>query len=236
VWTTPPIFAEKRYSARWVSRSDDGLISPSTSLPSKSRIGRACAPRRSEGTPLGLMAIRPRARSIPLAFPKVKRANPLRDNSRLASRTCSRNVCSSIVSIVRLFGDPPQQRQDAAHRHRLGRLPAQSEIGAPPRRVEFFVHRGGLRLRFDDAGFRAQPMLRFFDAMERARGQEREDRRAEAGDLGFGHQHRLVQDVGVHAVQYFVLLRHAATVDYAADGNAMPGHTVEYHSRVEGRS
>src|SRR6266404_5911604 len=50
----------------------------------------------SYGTPLGLITTSPSSRETPLALPKVYSTKPRRTNSRLASRTCSRKLGSSI--------------------------------------------------------------------------------------------------------------------------------------------
>ena len=77
-------------------------------------------------------------------------------------------------------------------------------------------------------------VLRLLDRLERAGREEREDRRAQAGDIALRHQHRLVQHVRVDLIEHLVLLRDAAAVDDAADRHAVLFHALENDARVEG--
>src|SRR5688572_4417677 len=76
VCTIPPIDDQFLYRIAWVFVSDDGRRLPATVFPSKSTITIFSGDRSSYGTPLGLIAKTPRARSTALTFPKVKTTNP----------------------------------------------------------------------------------------------------------------------------------------------------------------
>ncbi len=65
-------------------------------------------------------------------------------------------------------------------------------------------------------------------------GEQRKDSRAEAGGNARGHQHRLVEHVGVDLVEHFALLRNASSVDHAIDFHAVFGHALENDAGVEG--
>src|SRR5512143_890783 len=92
------------------------------------------------------------------------------------------------------------------------------------------------RVRLDDAIWGTQRSLRLFDAGEHTRGQKREERRAEARDRPFGHEHRHAEDVRVDAVEHLVALWNAAAVDHAANRDAVLRHPVEDDARVECRT
>ena len=80
----------------------------------------------------------------------------------------------------------------------------------------------------------ADGFLGFFDGAEGAGGEEREDAGAEAGGYAVGDEDGLVEDVGVDLVEDCVLLRDAAGVDDAVDGDAVFGHALEDDAGVEG--
>ena len=72
VCVTPPISGNARYSAACVGVSLEGFSSPSTRLPSAmDTITMSSALRLSYGTPLGLMANTPAARSASDTLPHV---------------------------------------------------------------------------------------------------------------------------------------------------------------------
>ena len=73
VCTTPPMFSKLRYSSQWVSVSEEGFHLPSTFLPVRmSTSTMSSGESWSYSTPLGLMAIMPLSRSMPLTLPQVK--------------------------------------------------------------------------------------------------------------------------------------------------------------------
>ena len=80
----------------------------------------------------------------------------------------------------------------------------------------------------------AHLLLRGFDGREDAGGELREDAGAEAGGRRGGHEHGLVEHVGVDLVEHGVVLRDAAGVDDALDGHAVLGHALEDDAGVEG--
>src|SRR5205085_3432448 len=129
-------------------------------------------------------AQRPVARSTALALPNVKITSPRRTSSRLASRTSARNASSTAPSSY-VGSDAAQLRQCGAA--------AKFKIQLAVDRVEIFA--AFLRLDHVEAG--AEAVLRLFDRVECARGHEREDRRAEAGDIAVRYQDRLAHHVRV---------------------------------------
>ena len=64
--------------------------------------------------------------------------------------------------------------------------------------------------------------------------QKGEDRRTQAGDRSFGHQHGHVEHIRIDLVEHRVLLRDAPTVDDAAYGDTMLFHALQNDTRVEG--
>ena len=80
-----------QHEVRRADPTTDAAIPPRSS-PLKSDDDQSLGRSASYGTPLGLIATRPRSRSIALALPKVNRASPRRANSTLASSTGAREA------------------------------------------------------------------------------------------------------------------------------------------------
>src|SRR5215475_1025279 len=169
------------------------------------------------------MAHSPRSRQIALALPNVCTTRPRRTSSRLASSTSARNVSST---------DPSSclSRDAAKLRQRLAAAEREIQLVELPVQVLATLH------RLDYLEWRAQPLLRFFDATESAGGQKCKNRRPQAGHLAFGHQDRFAHHIGVDLVEHRVLLRDAATVDDAPHWHAVLLHALQDHARMKGRS
>ena len=52
----------------------------------------------SYATPLGLIATKPRSRSMPLAFPQVRGARPCAGSAQFAAKTSSTNLSTVTVA------------------------------------------------------------------------------------------------------------------------------------------
>ena len=89
------------------------------------------------------------------------------------------------------------------------------------------------RIRLEPSVGRANFVLRIFDRLECARGEECKDCGTEANHTFTRNQHRSSQNVGINLVQDVILLRNAARINNAFDVYAMSGHAVEDHARVE---
>ena len=102
--------------------------------------------------------------------------------------------------------------------------------------VQPFIHALRRRLGRVDRVGRADPLLRLADRLERPRGQECEDRRADPGHLARRRQHRPAQNIRVDLVERRIALRNPAAIDHSQRRRAVFAHPVENHARMEGRS
>ena len=77
------------------------------------------------------------------------------------------------------------------------------------------------------------PILRFLDGFESARGHKSKDCRSQTDYALARNQHRAAQDVSIDLVERIVFLRNAAGVDHAFDVYAVSGHAVENDARMK---
>src|SRR5208337_2079597 len=147
---------------------------------------------------------------------------PLRAGS---SGSCVSSCCS---------GDMPQAWQNAPDGNWGAIVFPESKIQLAIQPVQLFVHPGSFRVRLDDAVLGAEGFLRLLNRGKRARGERGKDGRTEAGHIRLRYQYRLVQHVGVHAVQHLILLRNAARIDDATYGHTVVLHALENNAGVKG--
>src|SRR6266567_943705 len=136
--------------------------------------------------------------------------------------------CSRAAGRLR---DADQRVQNVSH---VSGPSPKREVQAAEQAIEFVINALLGAVGLEHAVRRANLVLRFFDRLESARGEERKDRRTQAGHAFRRNQYRPAEHVGVHAIQNFVLLRYPTGIDYALNMDSVAFHAVEDYARMEG--
>ena len=112
------------------------------------------------------------------------------------------------------------------------RLPKR-EVHIAIKPVKLLVNRGGFGVRFHGTQWQANRGLRLFNRLIGARGQQREDARPKASRDPRRHKHRLVQHIGIHAIQHFALLRNPPRINHAINAHTVLRHALKNQPRME---
>src|SRR5829696_2617898 len=239
VWTIAPIDAKARYSSRCVAVSDEGRSDPPTTAPLSSdttTIWSGVSVPYS--TPLGLIAIRPAARSAVETLPKVPSTSPVPGSARFAAHAASR---SSRIGMTGSFLD---RQQAFHHRRKVGACAGDAAEGIVQLtidRVELIVGPARGRIRVETPLLqRRHATLRVGPCVVAARGRARRyggrHGRPERGRLGrAGDQHRLADHVRVDLHEQRVLLGDAAAAHNPLDRDAVLAQPLDDRTRAEGR-